>query len=349
MGRTLNLKNVIYFANFNSCGGVETFCYEMGLKYGKDYDITVLYQKGDGAILSKISKVARVLRYRAGDEIICDTFFFGYDRAILKSVKAKKCVQMFHTDFWARNIPITAEKTATHFVSVSKTVAESAKGRFDKEIEVIYNPYTPKKPRKVLNLISATRLTPEKGMERMKKLADALDNADIPFHWDIYTDIKREFPNKSVSVLPCRTDIVDFIANADYLVQLSDSESYSYSTVEALTLGTPVIVTDLPVLREIGVENEKNGFILPLDMSNIPVEKIYKGLKRFEYTPKESRYETILAKGKAEFDDSKMVCVRCKRHYFDVELDCDQYPNDMQMVTWGRAGKLSEIGVAEVI
>ena len=40
--RTLRLKNVIYFPNFNCVGGVETFCYEMGLKYGKDFDITVL-------------------------------------------------------------------------------------------------------------------------------------------------------------------------------------------------------------------------------------------------------------------------------------------------------------------
>ena len=40
--RTLRLKNVIYFPGFNVVGGVETFCYEMGLKYGQDFDITVL-------------------------------------------------------------------------------------------------------------------------------------------------------------------------------------------------------------------------------------------------------------------------------------------------------------------
>ena len=45
--RTLRLKNVLYFPHINVCGGIETFCYEMGLKYGKDYDITVLYRNGE--------------------------------------------------------------------------------------------------------------------------------------------------------------------------------------------------------------------------------------------------------------------------------------------------------------
>jgi len=354
MGRVLNLKNVIYFPDFNVCGGVETFCYEMGLKYGKSYDITVLYKKGDPGTLSKIANtVARVIRFRDTDEIVCDTFLFGYDRTVLDRVKAKDCVQMFHSDFWARRLNIGKCEQATRFISVSQSVAVNAREYYDgeREVEVIYNPYTPKKPRKVLSIISATRLSPEKGLKRMIALADALDKANIPFHWDVYTDIPRDFPNKSVAVLPSRLDVFDFVARADYLVQLSDSEAYSYSTVEALSVGTPVIVTDLPVLHEIGVVDGKNGFILPLDMSRIPVERIYKGLKKFEYTPLESHYERVLVKGKAEYEDDQggMVEIRCKKHYFDVVLNTDQYPGDMQTVTWERADKLSQLGVIEVI
>ena len=36
--RTLRLKNVIYFPGFNCVGGVETFCYEMGLAYFYFYE-----------------------------------------------------------------------------------------------------------------------------------------------------------------------------------------------------------------------------------------------------------------------------------------------------------------------
>ena len=70
--RTLRLKNVLYFPGINSVGGIETFCYEFGLKYGKDYDITLLYQYGDAGMLKKISETLRVVRVRPDDEVICD-------------------------------------------------------------------------------------------------------------------------------------------------------------------------------------------------------------------------------------------------------------------------------------
>jgi glycosyltransferase involved in cell wall biosynthesis len=43
-----------------------------------------------------------------------------------------------------------------------------------------------------------------------------------------------------------RLDIRDYIADADYLVQLSDTEAWSYSVLESLSLGTPVITTPIP-------------------------------------------------------------------------------------------------------
>ena len=56
MNRTYRLKNVIYFPSFNIIGGVETFCYEMAVKYGKEYDITVCYKNGDPQQMAKIAK-----------------------------------------------------------------------------------------------------------------------------------------------------------------------------------------------------------------------------------------------------------------------------------------------------
>lgn len=352
--RTLKLKNVIYFPDFNKCGGVETFCYEMGLKYGKDYDITVLYRVGDGEMLDKIrSTVARVIRIRETDKIECDVFMFGYDKTVLKQVEAKQCIQMFHSDFWARRIKIGNCEQANRLISVSESVAKNAREYYhgDKRLEVVYNPYTPKKPRKVLNLISATRLTSEKGLERMKKLAQALDNADIPFHWDVYTDVPRDSFNKSVAVMTHRLDVLDFVANADYLVQLSDSEAYSYSVVEALSVGTPVIVTDIPVLHEIGVVDGENGFVLPMNMSEIPVERIYKGLKAFTYTPLESHYENVLVKGKAEYGEntSKEVTVRCSKTYQDLRLNRLVHAGETLVVDRGRGEHLEELRLCEII
>lgn len=92
------------------------------------------------------------------------------------------------------------------------------------------------KPKKVLNLISATRLTEEKGRDRMIKLGNILNNAEIPYLWTIFTNDSRKIQNDNIVYMPPRLDIIDYIANADFLVQLSDCEAYCYSVVESLTV-----------------------------------------------------------------------------------------------------------------
>ena len=324
MSRTLRLKNVLYFPGFNCVGGIETFCYEFGLKYGKDYDITVIYQNGDPDMMKHISEVCRVIKYRHGDKIICDVFIFGYGHEILANVQAKEIIQTFHADYICRHLNPSFDKRITKRFGVADNTTMGIREHYEwaKDIETMYNPYTPKKPKKVLNLISATRLTPEKGYDRMVKLADALDAAGIPFHWTIYTDRPRNFPNKSVAIMPHRLDILDFIANADYLVQLSDTEGYSYSIVEALSVGTPVICTAFAVAEEQGIVNGKNGFILPMDMSNLPIAEIYKGVKFARIKPRESHYETILVPGECDYGKlaADEVNTKTVKTYHDIEL-----------------------------
>ena len=349
--RILRLKNVLYFPNFNVVGGIETYCYEMGLKYGKDYDLTVMFLNGDSAMMNHISKVCRVIRYRKGDEIICNTFIFGYGHEILEHVHAKRIIQTFHADYINRHLNPCMDDRITDRFGVADNTTLGIREHFDwaKDIVTMYNPYTVKKPRKVLKLVSATRLTPEKGFDRMVNLAARLDDAGIPFHWFIFTDKPREFPNKSVTVLPARLDVLDFIADADYLVQLSDTEGYSYSIVEALSVGTPVIVTDIPVAAEQGVVNGKTGFILPFDMSEVPVDAIYKGLRKFTYTPRESHYETVLAKGKVKMDERKgIVTVEALQRYNDLQLGRVVDKGETIEVTSERADVLIAKGLAEI-
>lgn len=350
--RTLRLKNVLYFPNFNTCGGIETYCYEMGLKYGKDYDITVLYLKGDAKMMHKISKVCRVIKYRDGDEIICDTFIFGYGHEILDHVTAKTIIQTFHADYICRHLNPCLDDRITKRFGVADNTTKGIKEHYAwaENIETMYNPYTVKKPRKILKLVSATRLTPEKGYDRMVNLAAKLDEANIPFHWLVFTDAARQFPNKNVSLMGPRQDVLDFIADADYLVQLSDTEGYSYSIVEALSVGTPVICTALPVAEEQGVINGKTGFILPFDMSDVPVQAIYKGLRKFTYTPRDSHYETVLVKGNAQYDKEKKdtIIVKATMNYFDIELQKNCYAGTEHETTRERADTLVEKGLVEI-
>lgn len=348
--RTLNLKNVIYFPSVNAVGGIETFCYEMGLKYGKEYDITFLFREGDSAMLSKIAETCRVIRYRPGDEIECDVFIFGWGYDILDHVHAKEYIQTFHADYINRHLNPCGDERVTKRFGVAENTTNGIAKHYGIDIETMYNPYTVKKPHKVLKLVSATRLTPEKGFDRMVNLAARLDDAGIPFHWLVFTDKPREFPNKNVTVLPARLNVLDFIADADYLVQLSDTEGYSYSIVEALSVGTPVIVTDIPVAAEQGVVNGKTGFILPFDMSDVPVDAIYKGLRKFTYTPRESHYETVLVKGKAKYAEERKgtVTVQARMRYNDLELGRVVDKGEAIDVKPERADVLIDKGLTEI-
>lgn len=82
-----------------------------------------------------------------------------------------------------------------------------------------------------------------------------------------------------------KMNIIDYIANADYLVQLSDNEGYCYSVIEALTAGVPVLITPCPVFEELQIKNKEHGYILPFDMKNLPIEDIYNHIPKVKYTP----------------------------------------------------------------
>jgi glycosyltransferase involved in cell wall biosynthesis len=351
MSKTYNLKNVIYFPSFNSIGGVETYCYEMALKFGADYDITIVYKQGDPKQMQKLREVTRVVKFCEGDKIVCDVFIFGWGWDIIDSVDAKEYVQTYHADFKARGISPCMDKRVTKRYGVAENTTVGIREHFGIEVETMYNPYTAKKPRKVLKLISPTRLTPDKGYNRMLQLADALEKADIPYLWTIYTDSPKDTGHPNMVCVPTRLDILDFIADADYLVQLSDSEGYSYSIVEALSVGTPVICTEFGVAAEQGVENGKTGFILPFDMSEIPVEEIYKGVKRFKYTPRESHYEEILAPGKSEYEynDDESVEIKVLKNFFDLERNEMSIQGTRYNVKRSRARYLEGLNLVETM
>lgn len=320
----LKLKNVFYFPYLYKIGGVETWLYELGLKYGKDYDLTFLYRTADPNMREHLSEVARVIKYHHGEKIECDVFFFGFIDDILDNVEAKEYIQVLHADFVAAKLAPTRSPKVTKIFGVSDNTTIGTLEHFPwvKHCETLYNPYMVKPVRKVLRLISATRMKSEAMYDRMITFADALTAAGIPFIWTVYTDKPKPFSNPNVICLPTRLDILDYIADADYLVQLTDTEGYSYTIVEALAVGTPVITTAIPVAEEQGVINGKTGFVLPFNMSWIPVEDIYKGINMDPVKPREDKYSDLFVPGEAEYTPSPddILTVRCIKMYQDLEL-----------------------------
>ena len=348
----MKYSNLFYFHTLNSIGGIETFFYQLAKKYGKDFDITIFYRNADPAQVKRLSQYARVKKYRDGNILHAQRAFVCFNTDIINNIEADEYFQMLHGEYTKLGVYPEMHPKITKWISVSEVVRDAYKKGKGEDSIVCYNPYTPVKPRKVLNLVSATRLTADKGLKRMKALAEALDEAGIPYRWDIYTDKKTEaINNPSICTRQPRLDVVDFIAAADYFVQLSDSEGYCYSVVEALSVGTPVIVTDFKVAHEIGVVNGKNGWILPMDMKNLPIADIYKGLKRFKYEPLPDIWDQLLVKSDSSIfeDEPTVITVRCKRVYFDLDFKRMMSYGETWECDRKRADYLEDLNLVEVL
>ena len=342
------MNNVFYFYNINKIGGIETFFYYLAKKY-KNYDITIYYQVGDLAQIKRLAQYVRVKKY-TGEKIKCKKIFFNFNLDIIDNVEAEEYIQIAHGDYKAMNVKPNTHSKIDKVLGVSKQVCKTYKEITGLDTELVYNPIVIDKPKKVLNLVSATRLTAEKGKDRIVKLAKLLNEANIPYIWTIFTNDTKVINIPNVVYMEPRLDIINFIANADYLVQLSDNEGYCYSVVEALSVGTPVIVTDIPVFKELGL-NSKNSFTLDFDLDKVPLDKIYKGLEPFEYKPKADTWSKYLVKCKSTYQEEKKTIVKIKiiNTFYDLEFKREIKKGETIEVSKVRADYLIENKVAELL
>jgi glycosyltransferase involved in cell wall biosynthesis len=316
----MKYANVFYVPHFNIIGGIETYIYELVKKYG-EYDITVVYSDPSSDIkqLNRIRKYTRVIRLR--DEVIeCERLFVMY-RCNLDNFKADYIIQITHADYKAQNLKPNLDERINEHYGVSKSVAKTYEEISGLETKVCYNPLTIDKPNKVLTLISATRLTKEKGGERMKLLIDRLEKENIPYIWLIFSNQRLSINNPNVIYMQPRLDIRDYIAWADYLVQLSDTEAWAYSVLESLCLGTPVITTPIPCFEEMGVKSGVNGYIIPFNMKDIPIKDIYNKIPTFTFKAPKDIYDKLLIKKKSTYNPNELVQCRALKTYTDNQLN----------------------------
>ena len=344
------MKNIFFFRHINQIGGIETYFYYLAKKY-QDWDITIYYMTGDIKQIRRLQQYVRVKQYKKGEKIVCDKAFFNFNLDIIDNVEAKEYIQIAHGDYKAMGIKPSTHLKITKYLGVSKQVCDTFKEVTGYDTSLAYNPIEIDKPRKVLNLISATRLTKEKGKNRMIKLAEMLDKANIPYLWIIFTNDTDVINNPNIIYMKPRLDIINYIANADYLVQLSDNEGYCYSVVEALSVGTPVIVTDVPVLKEIGVVNGKNGWVIDFDLNNVPIDNIYNKELKFEYTPKEDNWCDILEKGESTYKEEKEMKAKVKAlfNFNDMEDNKRRVKDEEWVCSLERAEYLVDHKAVEIL
>lgn len=333
-------SNIFYIPHFNSIGGVETYAYEIAKKY-KDYDITFIYKYSNSDInqIARLRKYARVIKEEPGVIYKCNNLFLSYG-AKLDIFNAEKVYYIIHANYKVQNLKPFIDDRITGYYGVSKWVAKDYEEISNQKVGVAYNPITVEKPKKVLKLISATRLTAEKGKDRMIKLGEELNKSGIPYIWLIFTNDTNEIQNDNIVYMKPRLDIRNYIAEADYLVQLSDTEGFSYSVLESLLLGTPVITTPIPSFKEMGVI----GYVLDYDMKNIPIDDIYNKILKVEnFKAPKDIYGKLLDKAKTTYDSNKKIKVIAKRNFDDIENHTKRKIGDIWEVTISRYEYLKEL------
>lgn len=349
--KEVKYKNIFYFANINKIGGVESFLYYLARKY-ENNDITVFYKTGDINQIQRLKKYVRVKKYN-DEKIKCEKAFLNYYVDIIDNIDAKEYIQIIHTDYKEQKMFFKANPKVTKYIGVTQIACDSFKEHTGLDCELCYNPIVIDKPRKILNLISATRLTEEKGKYRMIKFANLLEQNNIPYLWTVFTDDTNVIRNANIVYMKPKLDITDYIANADYLVQLSNQgEGYGYTPVEALTVGTPVIVTPCNSFLEIGVKDGENGFVVDFDMNNIDIKKIYENRLKFKYEPLKDNWDKLLAKGENTYkkDFTTMVKVQAIKDYYDLEYNKPISKTDDPYTTNKiRAEYLIDLGLVKII
>ena len=337
------MKIVFYMYKLNAIGGVESFFYYLAKKYK---NFMVYYSEGNVEQVKRLAKLVEVRKYNK--PIKCDIFFSNYRCDI--EVEAKEKYHIIHYDPLNVSFP-TSYHEGWKYIGVSKVACKGFKEITGHDIELIYNPVVIDKPRvkklEGLNLISTTRLTSEKGGDRICKLARALDLAGVNYHWKIYTNKRFLCNSKNVEVLPQQLDLRKEVAKSSYLVQLSSCESFGLSVCESLILGTPVIVTDLEAFHEIGV-NDSNGIFIDLKMKNIPIDEILKGKEKFAYTPPKDHWDKYLSK-ESDYNPDELIKVKslCRLHLIKENLSL--MPKQEIEVTKERASELECLGYVSVI
>ncbi len=305
------MKHVCVYSNWNPLvGGVKTACIELmkALKK-KGYKLTFAYTQGMGLsaeTLFHYSDVADVYKITPDLEIDCDVCVIASNHKVPEQVKAKKYLQWIHTDYNKASvvggkISLHPNPQVTDYVAVSEHAAQVARDRFGVKVHTIHNLIDEdygKGLRSPIKFVTVSRLSVEKGFKRMLEFVKMLEEREVDFVWDVFgnscdtgeekkiMDLFKDYPN--VRFLGVSMDTKLDVANADYLVQLSNYEGYPYTVLEALMLSTPAIITDYPGSKEI-IKDGKNGYIVPMDVKKITKAKLDKIIKKIpKFTHKQT-------------------------------------------------------------
>lgn len=337
---------VLFIGYLHVIGGIESFIFHFADLYEK---VTLIVNSIHIEQRERIGKKIQIVDYNPDSIYFCDTLIL---LRILDSmpgnIRAKQTVRMCHG---CRTNPNWHIPQDSDFIV---NVSEASKESFDREAKnalVIHNPIT-RTNEKALILVSATRIpASDKGNNehRMRLLAERLNEAQIPFIWFNFSDGRIDNAPRGMINVGIEMDIQPYIARADYLVQLSDSEAWSYSILEALVNGIPVLVCPFPSAAEMGIEDGVNGYIIPFDMG-FNVNRLLK-VPSFKYLYDNKGIKKTWDKiinHKIKPKKPKGVKVRILMTYNDTLLKRQIQGGEVITVSAARAKAIVNAGIGEV-
>lgn len=343
---------IIYTKHTFEIGGIETFIYNFCQSLCNLYDILVLYDTIDMLQLNRLLKYVKAERIKPTKKYKCDSLIINrITDAIPINIDYKQKIQMCHTCRMGQDW--TIPKGADHVIFPSVAAMDSFKYKTG---EVIKNPVIIKESREALRLVTASRLnTFEKGKNRIVQMAKILEMHDIPFIWIVFTKTDLGKCSKGLIRLEPELDVSPYVKAADYLVQLSDEESFCYSIVEALSLGTKVITTPIKVLPEIGFIDKLTGYIVPYDLK-ADYEEIYENRHRhIEYTYDNQSVIDSWIKILGEphpknlYKPLALVTTKVTRDYQDLQLGIKLLKGTVLQMTRERAEEVLRAGYIEIL
>ena len=281
---------IIYFNTIHTIGGIETWIYNLG----KRYEFSVVYDRADEEQLKRLNDIGIETIKNVGQQIECDTLLFMLhdNNANIKANKKYLFIHgLYNNKKEVGNIPEYDE-----IYACSKVASEYFEKATGIKPKVMYNIIDTEIKEEPLILGVFSRLSKEKGKNRIIYLLDKLNEQNKPYLMLIFTDLPFDYPDNRVIFIKPTLDIMGWIKKCDYVVQLSDTEAGSYTLQESLKMGIPLITTKLDILKEFNIDHS-NAKILDYDMSNLDINDLWnKPVVKDWKEPRSKEWEVIMKK-----------------------------------------------------
>lgn len=282
---------IIYFDHIHTIGGIETWIYNLG----KKYEFSLVYDLADEEQLERLKKIGVETIRNVEQQIECNTLIFPVfnDPSF---IKAKKRLAFIHGMYdYIKDLPYIPKYDELY--AVSQKAADAFYKTYKLKAKVLYNPIEIEEKEKPLIIGVFSRLSKEKGKERITYLLDKFNEKNKSFLMLIFTDLPFEYDDSRVVFIKPELNPFGWMSICDYICQLSSTEAGSITIQESLKLKKPLLITKLPILEEFGI-NETNAKIFEFDMSNLDIDDLWNIPKVIDWKEptSEKEWENIMKK-----------------------------------------------------